>query len=155
MRSIILTALVLPTLTLSHPPHFNTSTRLPPREINSWQYSGLAISTWDFTNCQGDPSVKNTNVQYDASTTPTGVIRSFTLSRPLLDGEQLDFSAGGSIVNPITRAKKRGDGVNINGGGPADCEAFVSSVTSEMSQGMNTGCQDVTGVPACFRLWHH
>ena len=78
-----------------------------------------------------------------------GTIASYTLSRPLDNTEQLDFS----IHDP------NGDD-RSGGNGPVDqqCEIWVVSVGGNVTAGtpptVANQRYDIPYVPTCFRLWH-
>ena len=104
------------------------------------QESTLSITTYDAPNCHGNSASTNP-VIYGHNHEPVHFF-SFSLSRALVAGEQLDFSTYAPAPT--------------NDGTDPACDRFVSSVwAAESGNMMNGNCGNIDNIgAACFRMWH-
>lgn len=119
-------------LTLSLPtilPPPNNKTALLTR-----QTSPITLSAYTSSSCTGPTFAYD--VLYNSNT--EAQIKSYKLSRPLLDQEQLDFSTP-PVGNP-----------NDCGALPCPCGLFYQSAERGEGEGCRTLGSDEVG---CFRLW--
>ncbi|MCJ1398044.1 hypothetical protein MMC11_001241 [Xylographa trunciseda] len=105
---------------------------LDRREILAHTASGLELIAYSGFNCRGKGMpFPNVHYSYDYP----GQILSYSLSRDLAPGEQLDFSTFG-LVKGISN--------------PA-CGTYLAEVPNEVVK----GCYQLDTAAECFRLWHH
>ena len=103
-----------------------------PREILDWTLSDLTLTLYNEAGCKGSPfTISQAEYSQDYI---MDSIYGWSLSRDLLPGEQLDFSA-----------------LSFNGK-YTECGSFISSGPA----GAVTGhCYETPSPVSCARLWHH
>ena len=116
----------------------STSPTLNARDQWYNQASTLTVTTYEGPNCVGASTVSP--IIYGHNHEP-GHIGSYMLSRPLVTGEQLDFST--------YAAAPTNDGVDMA------CDKYVMSAWEGPSSAAANTCGNINpGVATCLRMWH-
>lgn len=118
---------------------------LAARDKWAFKQSTLTIKLYENqASCYGTPVREIINLNYGFNNLHN--LQSYQLSRPLAEGELLDFSTSRDPKVTTPGA----DGVD------AKCTQFITRTTHEMSVANKVGCYSLLPgkTASCFRLWH-